>query len=293
MVRPADYIHPEDEAARRNMEAIPGFAAAMKLFMRYYDEQIVHGMNMANKIRLSPTQLPEIYQKLPPICQRLSISEPEFYLEMDPYPNAYAMGDTRTMVTVTSGLLEYLTDEEVSSVIAHECGHIACRHMLYHTLASTLLRKIERMGILGNAVMPVYWALQYWSRRSELSADRAGAVALGSIEKVVEVQLRLAGGPREITQNVNVEEFVKQADYYDTLQNNTWDKLLQNYAILGASHPFTAIRVREILKWGKTEQCQRILKNIKLEQDGLICPNCGKPLEKDWIYCKHCGFKLK
>ena len=121
MVRPADYIHPEDEAARRNMEAIPGFAAAMKLFMRYYDEQIVHGMNMANKIRLSPTQLPEIYQKLPPICQRLSISEPEFYLEMDPYPNAYAMGDTRTMVTVTSGLLEYLTDEEVSSVIAHEC----------------------------------------------------------------------------------------------------------------------------------------------------------------------------
>ena len=180
MVRPADYIHPEDEAARRNMEAIPGFAAAMKLFMRYYDEQIVHGMNMANKIRLSPTQLPEIYQKLPPICQRLSISEPEFYLEMDPYPNAYAMGDTRTMVTVTSGLLEYLTDEEVSSVIAHECGHIACRHMLYHTLASTLLRNIERMGILGNAVMPVYWALQYWSRRSELSADRAGAVALGS-----------------------------------------------------------------------------------------------------------------
>ena len=149
------------------------------------------------------------------------------------------------------------------------------------------------MGILGNAVMPVYWALQYWSRRSELSADRAGAVALGSIEKVVEVQLRLAGGPREITQNVNVEEFVKQADYYDTLQNNTWDKLLQNYAILGASHPFAAIRVREILKWGKTEQCQRILKNIKLEQDGLICPKCGKPLEKDWIYCKHCGFKLK
>ena len=75
MVRPADYIHPEDEAARRNMEAIPGFAAAMKLFMRYYDEQIVHGMNMANKIRLSPTQLPEIYQKLPPICQRLCLCD--------------------------------------------------------------------------------------------------------------------------------------------------------------------------------------------------------------------------
>lgn len=28
MVRPADYIHPEDEAARRNMEAIPGFCSS-------------------------------------------------------------------------------------------------------------------------------------------------------------------------------------------------------------------------------------------------------------------------
>ncbi len=293
MIRPADYIHPEDEAARRNMEAIPGFAAAMKIFMRYYDEQLMHGLSMANKIRLSPTQLPDIYQKLPPICQRLSIDEPEFYLEMDPYPNAYAMGDTRTMVTVTSGLLEYLNDEEVSSVLAHECGHIACRHMLYHSLATLLLQQINRLGILGNAIKPVFWALQYWSRRSELSADRAGAVALGSVKKVVEVQLRLAGGPRKITQDVNIEEFVKQADYYDTLQESTWDKFLQNYAILESSHPYTAIRVREILKWEKTEQYQRILQRIRLEDEGIVCPGCGKKVDRAWMYCKYCGYKLK
>ena len=293
MIRPADYIHPEDEAARRNMEAIPGFAAAMKIFMRYYDEQLMHGLSMANKIRLSPTQLPDIYQKLPPICQRLSIDEPEFYLEMDPYPNAYAMGDTRTMVTVTSGLLEYLNDEEVSSVLAHECGHIACRHMLYHSLATLLLQQINRLGILGNAIKPVFWALQYWSRRSELSADRAGAVALGSVKKVVEVQLRLAGGPRKITQDVNIEEFVKQADYYDTLQESTWDKFLQNYAILESSHPYTAIRVREILKWEKTEQYQRILQRIRLEDEGIVCSGCGKKVDRAWMYCKYCGYKLK
>lgn len=60
MVRPADYIHPEDEAARRNMEAIPGFAAAMKLFMRYYDRADCARYEYGDKIRLSPTQLPEI-----------------------------------------------------------------------------------------------------------------------------------------------------------------------------------------------------------------------------------------
>lgn len=293
MIRPIEYIHPEDEAARRNMEAIPGFAAAMKLFMRYYSEQLFHGLNMANKIRLSSKQLPKIYEKLPPICKKLSIKEPEFYLEMNPFPNAYAMGDTRTMITVTSGLLEYLTDEEVSAVIAHECGHIACRHMLYYTMAQLLLQNINNMGLLGDAITPIFWALQYWSRRSELSADRAGAVALGSIERVVEVQIRLAGGPAKITKDVNIDEFVKQADYYDTLQDNNWDKFLQNWSILESSHPYAAIRVREILKWGETEQWHRIKDIVQLEEKGLICPNCNKAVEESWIYCKECGYKLK
>lgn len=293
MIRPIEYIHPEDEAAKRNMEAIPGFATAMKLFMRYYSEQLFHGLNMANKIRLSPKQLPKIYEKLPPICKKLSIKEPEFYLEMNPYPNAYAMGDTRTMITVTSGLLEYLTGEEVSAVIAHECGHIACRHMLYYTMAQLLFQNIKNMGLLGDAITPIFWALQYWSRRSELSADRAGAVALGSIERIVEVQIRLAGGPAKITKDVNIDEFVKQADYYDTLQDSNWDKFLQNWSILESSHPYAAIRVREILKWGKTEQWNRIKDIVQLEEKGLICPNCNRAVEESWIYCKECGYKLK
>lgn len=293
MIRPIEYIHPEDEAARRNMEAIPGFASAMKIIMRYYSEQLYHGLNMANKIRLSPNQLPDIYQKLPPICKKLNINEPEFYLEMNPSPNAYAMGDTRTMITITSGLLEYLTDEEVSSVIAHECGHIACRHMLYYTMAQLLFQNINNMGILGDAITPVFWALQYWSRRSELSADRAGAVALGSVERVVDVQIRLAGGPKNITKDVNVDEFVKQADYYDTLQNNNWDKFLQNWSILESNHPYAAIRVREILKWGKTEQWHRIKEVVQLQETGLVCPNCSNAVNASWIYCKRCGHKLK
>lgn len=293
MIRPIEYIHPEDEAARRNMEAIPGFASAMKLIMRYYSEQLYHGLNMANKIRLSPNQLPAIYGKLPPICKKLNINEPEFYLEMNPFPNAYAMGDTRTMITVTSGLLEYLTDEEVSSVLAHECGHVACRHMLYYTMAQLLFQNINNMGLLGDAITPVFWALQYWSRRSELSADRAGAVALGSIERVVDVQIRLAGGPKNITKDVNIDEFVKQADYYDTLQDNNWDKFLQNWSILESSHPYAAIRVREILKWGKTEQWRRIKDIVRLEEKGLVCPECGNPVDDTWYYCKGCGHKLK
>jgi len=43
---------------------------------------------------------------------------------MNPLPNGYTFSDTRVFVTVTSGLPEYLDEDEVQAVIAHECGHI-------------------------------------------------------------------------------------------------------------------------------------------------------------------------
>jgi Zn-dependent protease with chaperone function len=292
MLSPSDFIHPEDEAARRNMESIPGFAAIVKAFMKLGMEQYYHGTNMACKIRLSEKQLPELYRKLPPICQKLSIAEPEFYLEMDPSPNAYTYGDSRVFLTITSGLVEYLTEEELSAVIAHECGHIACRHVLYHTMATLIKTGADMFGLLGALTTPVQLALLYWSRRSELSADRAAAAAMESAKPVVETMVRLSGGPKCITEKVDIQEYAAQADAYDGLQESKWDKLLQTAAIAYQSHPFAAVRVREILKWCDTEHYQRLMENIKNQQSGKKCFNCQKPVDLNWKYCKHCGSKL-
>jgi hypothetical protein len=88
-VVPRDYIHPEDLAALENLKQIPLFSSCLKSFMKTGIERVIRGLSMANKIRLGPDQLPEIYRILPPTCQALGIDEPEFYLEMGPSPNAY------------------------------------------------------------------------------------------------------------------------------------------------------------------------------------------------------------
>jgi hypothetical protein len=38
MIKPAEFIHPEDEAALDSFKAIPGFTKVMKLVMKYEDE---------------------------------------------------------------------------------------------------------------------------------------------------------------------------------------------------------------------------------------------------------------
>lgn len=292
MVKPSEFIHPEDAAALRQLESIPGFPTLVKKVMALGFEQLQYGMNMATAIRLSPTQLPKLYNHLPPICERLGIAEPEFYLQMSPYPNACTFGDTKIYITITSGLVEQLNDEELDAVIAHECGHILCRHVLYHSIAQYILSGADALGILGSLTVPIQYAILYWQRKSELSCDRCASIVT-SPEVVASSMARLAGGPKSITNNLNMIEWAKQADSYEEIKNNgLWNKALQLSVIIGQSHPFFAVRVREILKWGQSPQYHSLTHPTLLGPTGKTCPNCKSSVSDDWAYCKYCGTKL-
>ncbi len=292
-MKPSDFIHPEDAAALRQMEGIPGFAALVKKILAIGIENLQYGLNMASSIRLSEKQLPKIYRHLPPICQRMGIPEPEFYLQMNPVPNAWTSGDTRIYITVTSGLVEMMNDEELDAVIAHECGHILCRHVLYHTVAQWISSGLANLGVLGTLATPIQFALCYWSRKSELSADRASSI-ITSPGVVASTMARLAGGPKSLTSQIDMKEWALQADEYDKIQNSgLWNKTLQLAVIAGLDHPFSAVRVREILKWGESDQYRMILNGETMDSpSGHTCPGCGSTVDDDWRFCRNCGHKL-
>ena len=206
---------------------------------------------MASMIRLGRKQLPRIHEMLLEICAYLDIPEPEFYLQMDPMPNAYTFGEAHPFIVINSGLVDLLRKDELKSVIAHECGHILCHHVLYHTLAHYLL--VASGGLFGLqdlAMAPLRWALLYWVRRSEFSADRVSAYVMEDSGIVVNSMMRLAGGKSEITSEVDIEEFLKQGDEYQkNLDESKFSKLLQGIAIKDQTHPFTVIRAREVKVW--------------------------------------------
>ncbi len=293
---PSEFIHPEDAAALKQLQSIPGFTALVKKFYAIGAERLQYGMNMANSIRLSERQLPDIYRHLPPICEKFGIKEPEFYLTMNPMPNAWTFGDTKIFVTVTSGLLELLNDDELDAVIAHECGHILCRHVVYHSMAEFLKAGLDAFGILGAFSAPVKYALLYWQRKSELSCDRAGAVFTNP-ETVAMSMARIAGGPRRYTGEIDLKEWAEQAEEYEKIRTGgAWNKTLQTLATMELDHPFNAVRCREILKWGKTQQYQAIVDGFKRKQSDPgkpKCPHCGGDIEESWKFCLHCGTKLK
>lgn len=267
---PDDFTHPEDRAALEKLRAIPLFPACVKAFMKYLPERTLHGLNMAQKIRFSPRQLPKIYRHLPPACKALNIAEPEFYLELNPNPNAYTYGDKRVFVTVTSGLIDALEEDEIYAVVAHECGHIACQHVLYRTMAIFLIMAGERIfGPLSVLSIPVQVGLLYWFRRSELSADRAAAFATGGSKMVVNTMIRLAGGPKSMTSAVDVDLYMAQSKAYDKLvAESGWDQVLQGLVVATMTHPFPSVRAREITRWCDSPEFAKLLRRAGQKPTG-------------------------
>ena len=265
---PNRYTHESDRAALDALKAIPGFSALAKGFMNVWNEPQQKILNMSTRIRLGDNQMKKYADMLPPICEKLGIPVPELYLELNDVPNAYTYGDSNPFVVMTSGLLEAFPDSLIPTVLAHECGHIACHHTLYLTMgrmvisgAAGLLSHFIRLGGLLSA--PLQVAFYHWMRCSEFSADRAAVLCDGSAEKIQEMCMRFAGWNKHIDADANIDAFLQQAAEYKELVNGTaWNKTLEFAVLSQATHPLTAVRAIEAAEWAKSEEFNRIILNL-------------------------------
>ena len=256
-MKASDIMHPEDAKALQMLRKIKGFDELIRALMEYGYEQVFRGENMGFMVKVNSRNFPELYQAFKGVVKRVGIREPELYIYNDPVMNAYTYGETNTFVALSSSLVEKLNIEEVSSIIAHECGHILCKHTLYNTL----LRTIEELGLLLQVISystlgPILMAMQYWSRKSELSADRCSAVVEG--ERTFQTaMLKLTTGLSEI--QGSPYQLVEQAREYHRFENDSWwNCIQQNCRIAFNSHPQMCERAYEIDRWKHSWQYRKL-----------------------------------
>lgn len=263
------YMHDSDKAALQALQAIPGFTQLFKAFLKVWHEKQSRIENMSTNLRINEKQLSKYYDMLPPICEKLGIDVPELYLSLDVNPNSYTYGDTNPFIVITSGMLETVPEELIPTVLAHECGHIACRHCLYTTMGHFVLSEaINLLGLDGIAVLPIQVAFYYWMRCSEFSADRAAALCDGGAEKTVRTCMYLAGYDKDFDATANVDEFMNQAlEYKQMVEDSAWDKTMEFLFAMKKTHPMVALRAYECNEWAKTERFRKIATYIRSDAE--------------------------
>lgn len=272
MIDPIIYLHESDKVALKALKAIPGFSQVVKAFLSVWNEKQFRIENMSGRLRLSEKQMAKYYNMLPPICEKLGIEVPELYLELNVQPNAYTSGDTNPFIVITSGLLETMPDELIPTVLAHECGHIVCHHVLYSTMGRLIINGLlSSFGTLSTLIStPLKMAFYYWMRCSEFSADRVAAIYDGTSEKMVETCMRFAGYDKDIVADVSIDEFMKQAiEYKQMVDENKMNKAMEVLAFSMSTHPLLAVRAYDCNEWGHSDLFNRVIKYINRDSNNM------------------------
>ena len=253
------WEHPADRAALAALRRIPAFDEVLRRIFGFFGEKPVRLAFQANAVRVTEKQFGWVHAHYQDVLRTLDAPEPyPLFVSQTPLVNAGAYGMNKPFIVLNSGAIRLLDDDELVFLLGHELGHIMSGHVLYKTM-TVLLLQLANIGypIVGLAARAVLLGLLEWSRKSELSADRAGLLTIQSPEAALRTSMKLAGGGTAEESDLN--EFLRQADEYRT-GGDAADAVFKVLNLLGTTHPFHTLRAAELRDWVETGAYDRILR---------------------------------
>lgn len=246
----ASYEHPFDKKALAALEATPGLTLVGKFITKHMVERVYTVQYTGSNLKVTNENYPKIYEYLQYACQILDIKNiPDLYISWGYSINAMTVGSENPIIILNSGLIDLCDDDEIMFVIGHECGHIKSNHMLYHMMAQVLNLIIDSIPFGNIAAAPIQYALYYWDRMSEFTADRAGLLCCQNKDAAIRAFMKMAGMPIKQFDNMNYETFIQQATEFKQLDYDSFNKIIKFISIADESHPWTVMRAAELLNW--------------------------------------------
>jgi RNA polymerase subunit RPABC4/transcription elongation factor Spt4 len=218
------------------------------------------------------------------------------FVSHDVHMNALTTGLWRPYIIILySALIEAMDDDELKSVIGHEMGHIKFQHVWLQSLLGTLGSQSFSIPLLGDLIG---WCFHFWGRFCEFTADRAGLIACGNLEKAIMAEIKLGVGP-ELAKKVNIEALAQQAQ--EARRN-----FVGELGDLGRTHAHMTTRIQQMADFATSEMFKTIRPDIELihkeaekwitkkliteeSMEKKICSNCNGKMELFMTFCPHCG----
>ncbi len=264
------FRHPLDAQAEQALRSVPGFDLIARRFVEFLYERPRHVYLMGNSVEVGPRQYASIYHLFRGCVRDLDVfPEPVLFVSQSPVVNAYALGQERPCMVLNTSLLDLLDEAELSSVIAHELGHIKCGHTTLTQMATwavSLVFGLSEMtfGLSSLVSSGLVMAFYEWLRKAELSADRAALLVMDDVKPVMQSMMRLTGGSSRYADELSLEEFVRQADRYQALDQDNLNQVYKFFLYNNLSqsafqtHPFAIERVHHLREWSTSAEFEQI-----------------------------------
>jgi len=254
------WEHPADRGALVALRQLKGFDYVLRKMSGLINERAFRLQFLGSAVRVDERQFPTVHRLYTEAGTTLDVRKlPELFIMNSPIWNAVTIGMDKPLIVVNSALLKGMDEEELRFVLGHELGHAQSGHALYQSLLFWLIRltgSVSWMPIGALGVRAIIAALQEWSRKAELSGDRAGLLATQDPAVALRVQMKLASGGQ--LGELDATAFLAQGTEYES-SGDLRDSLLKLLLLEAQSHPLAVIRAHELRRWVDEGEYMRIL----------------------------------
>ena len=238
-----EYTYTFDRQSRVAFENTKPVALAVEASVRLFKQLGKHQL-LGHAVKVSDRQFSRIHRITKTACDTLQITMPQVFVVNSPVFNAGTLGtNDDSFIMVHSALVDQYTDEELLTVIGHECGHIHNSHVAYLTALHYLT---YMAGMFVPWIMqPALVALRTWSRRAEITCDRAGMLVSRDQQAAERAITKLAVGSRKLYEEFNLEAFLEQ--------HQEGNEGIGKYMEVFATHPWLPKRVLAMRVFGESQ----------------------------------------
>lgn len=230
------YAYSGELRARRNMNTVRPVTMAIEATTRLW-KGVAKTELLGTSVQVNDQQFPRVFEAVKRAAHILRLRPPSVYiLPASSSIKAKALGtNDDSYIVINSQLLEYLNDRELLALLGHELAHIQNNQVLYATALHYL--NYSAAMFVRWAVQPAIMSLQAWSRRAEITCDRAALLCTRDLDVTLAALVKIAMG-LEGDEQVNIE------DYLSNLPETS--RGLGRFAELFRSHPYLPKRVRAL-----------------------------------------------
>lgn len=250
----AAYAHPIDVQILKTLNRVPLRAAlnrALNYIVKYLNTEL-----LSESIYVSPKSFPEEYRSLVTCAKTLGIPVPRMLMGHNDMYAIFTTGtDNDAFIYMSTQYSALATQEEKLFVIGHECGHIHNQHVSLRVLTSVLIEGSTQLpGGIGKIIATILTPFAYllrltlmaWSRRSEITCDRAGLVICKDLKVAEKALIRLMLG-YEAFSKIDIEDVLERMD--EARRSNEFAGARE----VLRTHPNLAFRIRALRLFGNSE----------------------------------------
>ena len=237
----------------------------------WYEEAREHYIGISEKIEkpdlygktllVGPNQFEKIYRMSIEIANILNMKVPNIYIYEDFYEGVESKGIEEPWVEMSAKTIMDFSEEEIKFLLARVLCEIKLKHTEKKMIFSEYFKVIVGLPIINtfnkeNLLEDISKVKFFrWMRTTTYTEDNFGYLIVGDLNICISAILKTILNSKFLTENINIYEYIKQAEKINSLEGDIYD-----YTKLDEKIAYGPFRIKNLISFASSK---RGMSNIK------------------------------